>query len=324
MSAQITAVKSEGLSVSLQGLGKADWLSRLAGIATSRGGFRQLGKRHFAAFISAGPTLLVTFETQAGIQGLTEEAQPLGWRLVREAGWSNLCLASDGDTWFRDADVYAYFDDLVDRGFFEEFDRVIFYGAGPCAYAACAFSVAAPGARVLAVQPQATLDPAMTEWDERFREMRRLDFTSRYGYAPDMLDAADRAFVLYDPMDRLDGMHAALFARPNVTLLRLRNMGGALQGALLRMGMLHTLLRLVGTDRLDRQSFATLYRRRRRYPPYLRNLLNLLEIEEREPLIQALCRNVTERMNLPRFRRRLRRVPGQTGERPEQASWADD
>ena len=66
--------------------------------------------------------------------------------------------------------------------------------------------------------------------------MRRLDFTSRYGYAPDMLDAAGKAFVLYDPMDRLDAMHAALFARPNVTLLRLRHMGAALQGALLRMG----------------------------------------------------------------------------------------
>ena len=324
MSARRTAKTPEELPASLQGLGKSDWLNRLAGIASSRGGFRELGKRHFAAFISAGPTLLVTFETQAGIQGLTEEAQPLGWRLVREAGWSNLCLASDGDTWFRDEAVYAYFDELVDRGFFEEFERVIFYGAGPCAYAACAFSVAAPGAHVLAVQPQATLDPAMTEWDERFREMRRLDFTSRYGYAPDMLDAAGKAFVLYDPMDRLDAMHAALFARPNVTLLRLRRMGAALQGALLRMGMLHTLLRLVGTDRLDRHSFATLYRRRRRYPPYLRNLLSQLEIDEREPLIQALCQNVTQRMNLPRFRRRLRRLPGVAGEMKEAARITDD
>lgn len=306
----ITAAVPTDLSVSLQGLGKADWLARLAGIATARGGFRNLGKRHFAAYVAGGSTLLVTFETQAGIQGLTEEAQPMGWRMVREEGWSHLCLVSDGDTWFRDENVYAYVDDLVDRGFFEEFDRVLFYGAGPCAYAACAFSVAAPGALVLAIQPQATLDPWLTEWDDRFVEMRRLDFTSRYGFAPDMLDAAERAWVLYDPMERLDGMHAALFARPNVTLLRLRFLGAALQGSLLRMGMLHTLLRLAALRRLDARSFATLYRRRRRYPPYLRNLLTALEVDEREPLIQALCRNVTQRMNLPRFRRRLRRLPG--------------
>ena len=34
--------------------------------------------------------------------------------------------------------------------------------------------------------------------------------TSRYGYAPDMLDAAHRGWVLYDPRERLDAMHSAL------------------------------------------------------------------------------------------------------------------
>ena len=40
------------------------------------------------------------------------------------------------------------------------------------------------------MQPQATLDPRVAEWDDRFLHMRRTDFTDRYGYAPDMLDAA--------------------------------------------------------------------------------------------------------------------------------------
>ncbi|MBR9763730.1 MAG: phosphoadenosine phosphosulfate reductase [Rhodobacteraceae bacterium] len=309
MSEQTTAPLPHDLTASLEGLSKSDWLARLSGIARARGAFRSLDRAHFAAYIEGNGTLLVTFETQAGIQGLTEEGQPMGWRMVREEGWSHLCLVSDGDTWFRAPEVYDYIDELIDDGFFEQFDRVLFFGAGPCAYAACAYSVAAPGALVLAIQPQATLNPTLTEWDERFREQRRLDFTSRYGYAPDMLDACARAWVLYDPVERLDAMHAALFARPNVTLFRLRHLGGALQGSLLRMGMLHTLLRLAGEGRLDAKVFATLYRRRRRYPPYLRNLLTALEVEERELLIQALCRNVTARMNLPRFRRRLRDAP---------------
>ena len=50
-----------------------------------------------------------------------------------------------GDTWFRDNRVYGYFDRLIADGFFEDFDTVIFYGAGSCGYAAAAFSVAAPG-----------------------------------------------------------------------------------------------------------------------------------------------------------------------------------
>jgi hypothetical protein len=181
------------LETPLTGLSKRDWLQAIEDVTEEDGSFEPLGKRHFAAFIEKGATLLVTFETIQGIGALSEMAQPLGWELIKEAGWSHLCIGSDGDTWFRDGFVYGYFDRLIDDGFFDEFETVLFYGAGPCGYAAAAFSVASPGARVLAIQPQATLDPRVAEWDERFIDMRRTDFTTRYGYAPDMLDAADRA-----------------------------------------------------------------------------------------------------------------------------------
>jgi hypothetical protein len=212
---------------SLAGLGRDDWLNAVAGVIGPHGGLESLGPDHNAALVRAGDTLLVTFESIQGIAALSDTAHPLGWELAEAWGWSHLALISDGDTWFRDRAVYGYFDRLVDDGFFEEFDRVIYYGAGPCGYAAAAFSVAAPGARVLAVQPQATLDARLTEWDDRFVHMRRTSFSDRYGYAPDMLDAADHAFILYDPYEALDAMHATLFEAPNVTRLRLRNMGGA-------------------------------------------------------------------------------------------------
>ena len=115
---------------------------------------------------------------------------PLGAEHRAAGGWSHLCLIAEGDTWFRDPAVYAYFDRLVDDAFFEDFDHVLFYGAGMAGYAACAYSVAAPGAQVLALNPRATLDPAAGRWDDRDRAARRLDFTSRYGYAPDMLEGA--------------------------------------------------------------------------------------------------------------------------------------
>ena len=178
-------------------------------------------------------------------------------------GWSSLSVMSDGQSWFRDREVYAYFDDLIDDGFFEEFDNVVFYGAGPCGYAAAAYSIAAPGARVLALQPQATLDPRVAEWDERFIRQRRLDFTSRYGYAPDMIDAAQEAFVIYDPEELEDAMHAALFTRPNVHKLRLRHAGGALQFSLRNMKILSRLIALGGTGRLTPEIFAKLARARR-------------------------------------------------------------
>lgn len=300
--------KAPTLETSLVDLPKQEWLAAVEEIADEDGYVQNLGPRHHAIFVEEGTTLLVTFETLQGIQALSDLGQPLGWDMLRNHGWSHLCLASDGDTWFRDEAVYGYIDRLVDDGFFDEFDQVVFYGAGPCGYAAAAYSVAAPGATVVAIQPQATLDPRITEWDDRFVDMRGHDFTTRYGYAPDMLDAASHAFVLYDPRQQLDAMHAALFTRPNVTKLRMRFMGDALQTDLLEMETWTALIEAAGTGELTEARFADLYRARRDHRPYLRNLLDALQADGRDGLVEALCANVTGRMRARRFALTLRNL----------------
>ncbi|SLN34746.1 hypothetical protein TRL7639_01602 [Falsiruegeria litorea R37] len=296
------------IDTSIAGYRRGVWKRKLLDQAEAEGMAQELGDKHFATFIDRDATLIVTFETMQGIRAMSETQQPFGFDLVKTQNWSHLCIVSDGDTWFRDPKVYGFFDRLIDDGFFEDFDRVVFYGAGPCGYAAAAFSVASPGATVVAVQPQATLDPNMTEWDDRFVEMRRTSFTDRYGYAPDMLDAADHAFILYDPLQTLDAMHATLFERPNVTRLRMRNMGSELQSRLLDMNLLYRLLAMAGTGKLSARSFFRLYRARRSYPRYLRGLVGQLDSAERFYLNTLLCRNVTSRMPARRFRMRLEQL----------------
>lgn len=182
-------------------------------------------------------------------------------------------------------------------------------GPVPCGYAAAAYSVAAPGSQVLLIQPQATLDPRVTEWDDRFIEMRRTDFTSRYGYAPDMLDACAQAYVLYDPVERLDAMHAALFTRAGVTQYRLRNMGDTIQSDLMAMNVLPDLLELAAAGALDDLQFAKMYRARRTYPGYLRRVLAALDRNDRTELTYMMAHNVVSRMKrAPRFQRRLAEI----------------
>ena len=293
---------------SLAGLSKQDWLAKLETLTETCGYFSALGSRHCASFVENSTTLFVTFETIQGIQVLSEDAQPMGWHMAKASGWSHLALVSDGDTWFRDDHVYAYFDHMVDDGFFDEFEQVIFYGAGPCGYAAAAFSVVAPGSIVVMIQPQATLDPAIAGWDERFIEDRRRDFTSRYGYAPDMLDAASRGYVIYDPRVALDAMHAALFTAHNVAKLPLRNMGATIQTQMMDMQVLYKTVALAAVGRLTRESFGKVMRARRDHPPYLRNLLSRLEAEDRTTLARLLCANVVTRLNAPKFVRRMREL----------------
>lgn len=293
------------IDTSIAGLRPWVWKQRLIEQVRAEGTSHELGERHFATYVERGDTLIVTFETMQGIRAMSETHQPFGFELVKTQNWSHLCIISDGDTWFRDPKVYGLFDHLIDDGFFENFEQILFYGAGPCGYAAAAFSVAAPGATVVAVQPQATLDPWMTEWDDRFTEMRRVSFTDRYGYAPDMLDAAEHAFVIYDPGQKLDAMHATLFERPNVTRLRMSRMGGELQARLLDMKLLYRILGLAGTGKLNARSFFKLYRARRSYPRYLKMMMGHLERNNRPYLNTLLCRNVVARMPGPRFRRKL-------------------
>jgi hypothetical protein len=306
----------------LSDLPKGEWLSELAAVAQENGFFRSLGSKHFSAFVQRGDTLVVTFETIEGMRSLSPRAEPMGWKLVREQGWSHLCIASNGDTWFRDTHVYGQFDQLIDDGFFDQFETIVFYGAGPGGYAAAAFSVAAPGSQVVMIQPQATLDPRVTEWDTRFPHMRRTEFTSRYAYAPDMLDACEKSFVLFDPTEHLDGMHAALFIQAGATPLAMRNAGNELQTALMRMKILFPLLTKAADHTLNRETFAKMYRARRKNRTYLRRLLFILDAKGRDELTYLLLKNVSSRMRAPLFSRRLaklekKRAAGPQNDAPE-------
>lgn len=296
----------EPYSLSLSDLSSADWLEEMQEIGTTCGFFEPLGKRHNAVFVEKGDTLLVSFESLPAIQSQSEDARPLGFDLARDNDWSCLSVICNRDTWFRDPLVYGFFDQLTDDGFFDDFDHVVFYGAGPCGYAACAFSVAAPGATVIALEPQATLDPRVTEWDDRFVHMRRTDFTDRYGYAPDMLEAAKSAYVIYDPSDRLGAMHAALFARAGVTRFRARHLGGGMQAHLTQMDVLNRLFTHASAGRLDTQAFAKLYRKRRSHALYSKKLFSVLEAQERPLFAEAVCAYIVDNFGAPRYRRKLK------------------
>jgi pimeloyl-ACP methyl ester carboxylesterase len=263
------------------------WLALLDEIGEEAGYFQTIGTHHWAYFSDQSPVLLVTFETIEGIR-----ANP-----------AQLCIIADGDTWYRDAAVYRYFDRLVDDAFFEDFDRVVFFGAGMGGYAACAYSVTAPGATVLAIQPRATLDPAVTGWDKRDAGKRRLSFTDRYGYAPDMTEGTGEVFVIHDPAQPYDAMHAALFTRPNVTHLRCRNIGRRVELSLGQMQILPQLIEAACEGRMTAALFYSLLRERRQFGPYLRNMLALNDGRPRREAM--ICRSVVNRLDARRFRKRL-------------------
>ena len=149
---------------------------------------------------------------------------------------------------------------------------MLFYGAGASGYAAAAYSVTSPGARVLLLNLVATLNPALAGWDIRHTHARRLDFTSRYGFAPDMVDGALQVTVICDPSAAPYAMHAALFNAPHVQHLTARLAGPDLEAGFTRLDTLNYLIAAAMGGQLTPARFGTLWRKRREDLTYLRLL----------------------------------------------------
>ncbi len=265
----------------------ASWLQAMEASSEEEGYLETLGDRHWAFFLDDGPNLLVTFESAADIRARPGNL-PQGHKIAVARRWSHLCIIAEGPTWYRDRRVYGYFDRLVDDAFLEDFDHVVFYGADLAGYAAAAFSVTAPGASVVLVAPRATMDSERASWDTRNPEARRLNFTDRYGYAPDMTEGAGRVFVIYDPSHAPDAMHAMLFARPHVTLLQMRRTGADTCHIVDAAGLMEPLIDAAVAGNLDAPEFARLWRTARRgHGPYLQSLRD--QNAEAGLVVRAAC-----------------------------------
>lgn len=249
-----------------------DWQARLLAAGNAAAALR-IGARHWAQRQDRGPKLLVSFHRGDDVAEQDGSGLPTAWRVAEAQGWSHLALIAEGPTWFRDAKLWSYFDRLIDEDYFAAFDDVVFFGAGSHdGYAACAYSVASPGARVVAVRPAATLAPAIAGWDRRFKEARAMDFASRFGYAPDMTRASDRVFLIYDPEIDEDAMHAALFRSAFTERFECRHLGPQPEKGLEDMGLMEALILAGMQNDLSAARWRDLWRARHDSPIWMRNV----------------------------------------------------
>jgi hypothetical protein len=285
---------------------RSAWRRDLLRLGDERGFYRDLGAEHSVLHVRSGPTLIVTFDNLDHVLEHGGGRLPWGFDFVQSMGWSLLGMMAHGWTWYRDRAVTAFFDDLDAQGFFGDFTRVVFYGASMGGYAAAAFSAAAPGASVIAISPQATLDRARVPWESRYRNAWERDWSGPYGYAPASLAAAGRVFLFHDPYAPLDARHAALFDLPAVTHLRCPLMGHRIASSLQGMGILRQVVVDAVEGRLTGGGFHRARRARRDSPRHYRDLLQHLEGRGRPWLEARLCRLYLARWRGPTIRNRLR------------------
>lgn len=280
-----------------------------AALAAADGELRQVGDEHIvltrppSSGIGAG-TLLVTFDTLDAARA-RPGGLPIGSALAQAHGWATLDVLADGPTWFRCKALHDRFDALADEGMFDAFGRVVFAGGGMGGYGAAAFCIAAPGATVLAVQPRATLARDVAPWERRFRDAWALDWSGRYADASRLIESAGLAWIVADPGEVADAMHASLFRGPHVIRLPAPQGGRDLIGRIERAGILDHLIADAADGVLDPARFARLWRARRRDPGWLTGLLRATEHRDR-PWLAAIvaARAVSEGRGIAAARRR--------------------
>lgn len=246
--------------------------AKIAGELVGAQGFYRENDEHAMLFIKRSDTLVVTFDNLDIAMEKREDKRPWGFAFVEKQGWSMLGVTAAGWTWFRDPWVYSQFDALKEQGFFKQFKRVVFYGASMGGYGACAFAAACPGADVVAISPQSTLDKTVVPFETRYKTAWERDFSGLYGDAAQVSGTARRITLIYDPYEPLDKGHVDRFTRENVVKLRAPLLGHRVGSSLQQMGILSaiTLAALNGT--LTEAEFYQKLRARKGFARYQKEL----------------------------------------------------
>lgn len=283
--------------------GWAELATRLAG---PDGFYRDNGSHSFLYVPRAKDTLVVTFDNLDIAMNKRDTRRPWGFEFIEKQGWSMLGAMAGGWTWYRDDWVAQEFDRLASEGFFAQFGRVVFYGASMGGYAACAFSAACPGAEVVAISPQSTLDKSVVPWETRYKVAWDRDFSGKYGDAAEASRAARRVTILYDPYEPLDAGHVNRFTAPNVMKLRTPLLGHRLGSSLHQMGILSPILLAALEGGLSEAEFHRHLRARRDFPRYQRELFQRALARGHESLARRMGESVLRRNDNRAIRQALR------------------
>ena len=281
-----------------------EW-SRVARQLAGKEGFFDELEEHSFLFMPRGGTLVVTFDNLDIAMTKRDDRRPWGFSFIEAQGWSMLGVMANGWTWFRHQEVSRKFEALRDSGFFEQFSRVVFYGASMGGYAAAAYAAAAPGSTVFAISPQSTLDKTLVPWETRYKKVWDRDFSGPFGDAALASQAAGEVHIMFDPYVAPDAAHAARFTGANVRLWRCPLLGHRLGSSLQQMGILQEIARGAIAGELTPHRFHRLLRKRHSFPRFQRELANLALDRGHPRLAQRVCDYILRQRD-DRFFRRLK------------------
>jgi len=283
MSAKNKAASEEAVAQ----IEKPMWFDEI-GPCGSAEGFIHADPRHPMLFVKRRrPVLLVSFDNLSNVNDRSPGRLPWAYKFARDNQVSHLGVYAHLANWYRDAGLIETLRKMADEGFFRGYDRCVFTGSSMGAFAALTFGRLAPGAHVLAYNPQSTLNEELVPWETRYETGRRQDWSLPFGDAAEALVDLGRAFVFYDPYFDLDQRQtdrliAAPGAGDSLKLMKCWYSNHKSAVFLRKIGALKPIMLEGLFGDLTEAQFYGLYRERRRLPWYRGSLANYFEKDGRD------------------------------------------
>lgn len=284
---------------------------RRAALAAEKQGFYRRFERHFVTYFKRGSACVVTFDNMKSRE-IKPPRYPWGYGVMEENNYSHLgVMMSRRNDWFRHEQLWDFFDELSETGFFDQFENVVFYGSSMGGYGALTYSSAVPRARAVAFVPQTSLSHDHVPWESRYRRaFQRGNWSSeRYADAAALVPSIARAQIFYDPFLEPDRRHADRLKFDNVDHFHCPFMGHRVPRFLRHFKILKPIMKESFEGGLTQQRFSDLMRFRRDSIAWVRELLVISmkagHYERAERILQWANRQ-HEDWAFPAIRRELR------------------
>lgn len=111
------------------GFEKEEWFDVFDELVEELGYFELFGVQYVVVFIEVGLKLVVIFEFYLEIVVNFFKNELCGFEFWECNGWLYLVIIVYEESWFCCKCIYQYFDWLIDDGFFEDFEQVLFFGS---------------------------------------------------------------------------------------------------------------------------------------------------------------------------------------------------
>lgn len=254
-------------------------------------GFYRKSDSHSLVFIKrTNPVLMLSFDNLSNVSDRSPTREPWAYQFCKSHDISHLGVMANVGNWFRDEWLIDQLESLAAGGFFKGYDRVVLSGTSMGAFAALTFASLSPGAHVIALNPQTTLDARIVPWEQRFWRGRRQDWSLPYSDAVEGAKTAAKVNLFYDPYFEPDVKQAARLDMKNVTTFKCWYSSHKSAVFLKKIGALKSVMEAATFGAITEAEFYSMYRKRRELRWYSGALADYFERTGRKDSARAVAK----------------------------------